>query len=568
MATSFWPMRRMVAAGVCLVVAVSCTPVGGGADAQSLCAQLDAAMMAGRDPYLINVEIVNPALDRTGNNRLMLEVAEECPTTYRSFIEGDYPWESDTSDITGASEVAPTSVVESPTSTSSTAHPGPLTTELRSAYDALREWELVVSAGLTLGDLPSAWPPIYGSVVGALEGLPASAARAGLLKVAEDWTACSEAVSDELSWSTYDSSNIRSILLLRRKMALLINRDIVCTAAAGSLQSFRESHDLAETAHTPILPAGVDELGAAASGDEHLTLQPDGLGLTSVDSTVVSFGLEPSLSIGLVSAFLGQPDSVSRWYEEIAPDGGFACAQAQIQRVQWSNLILFFTTAETPWSRFEGAPVFFGYMLSANQGYGAPSQVQVDLKTPEGLGIGSDVAEWETAYGKVQRWMSDDYPPIEGFTVAPDSFVVFDDERYRGQLASETSQPDGVVTIMSGGGCEPPSWESEAPDSEVDFAVAADLSCGDRPSVTVHVENKEPDPLQLSQAAIYFPESEPIFWLEYWGESVDGYASAELTFQPDPQIFEDLPAGQVLEIGVDAFLNGQGHYEYDLVECP
>lgn len=162
-----------------------------------------------------------------------------------------------------------------------------------------------------------------------------------------------------------------------------------------------------------------------------LELAEDGLGL-------VDLGAGFDEALGVVSAELGPPSSDTGWIRAHSDLG--TCPGTVVRVVRWESLRLYFSDGPTEFG--EEVRHLFYYSQSI-----AETDTVVDLSTPEGITIGSTVADLAAAYGDRLR--------IESSFVFGVGFSV--DPLGEAGLLSGTvthSQPDGEVTSIAGGfGC-------------------------------------------------------------------------------------------------------------------
>ncbi|QRN80878.1 MAG: hypothetical protein JK586_04970 [Nocardiopsis sp. BM-2018] len=147
---------------------------------------------------------------------------------------------------------------------------------------------------------------------------------------------------------------------------------------------------------TTIEPAFVDAL----------LLGPDGLG-------PARFGAEPNGVIDYIVSFLGSPTADTGW---VAPDEFALCPGDEVRRIEWGSLRL----------SFGDVSIFATERLHAYAWqYGLDGRLGEDpvgLRTPEGIGLGSTIAELVLAYPDVELYDGDDelFPP--GFAISETFF--------------------------------------------------------------------------------------------------------------------------------------------------
>lgn len=145
----------------------------------------------------------------------------------------------------------------------------------------------------------------------------------------------------------------------------------------------------ATVAPTTVAPATVAPATVAPSepppAASSITLRADGI-------AGVDFGADPDSAIAAVQSALGDASEDSGW---VAPFTISACPGTEYRRVSWGALALQFSDAT---SAADGRRHFFGYE------YGLVGQTDAEpagLTTPEGIGIGSTVADLRQAYPDV-----------------------------------------------------------------------------------------------------------------------------------------------------------------------
>jgi hypothetical protein len=163
-----------------------------------------------------------------------------------------------------------------------------------------------------------------------------------------------------------------------------------------------------------------------------VTLEPDGLG-------PVGFGATFEETVSALAPFLGEADADTDWIDSFSPFG--TCPGSEIRVVRWQSLEVFFTDGATDWGP-EGRRHFFTYSQSALLG----DDVDVlPLRTPEGVGVGSTVADVAAIYG--EDAVGDD--PVFG----PYLLVDFPGAGILRGVLSGTSPNDTVLAVSGGEGC-------------------------------------------------------------------------------------------------------------------
>lgn len=154
-------------------------------------------------------------------------------------------------------------------------------------------------------------------------------------------------------------------------------------------------------------------------------LRPEGIG-------DIDFGADPDSAIAAVRATLGDPSNDSGWVDPFTIS---ACPGSEYRRVSWGALSLQFSDST---SAADGRRHFFGYE------YGLVGQTDAEpagLTTPEGIGVGSTVADVRQIYPDVSV-----APGEEG--VSSPAFEVTE-----GGLAGllTDASDDGIVMVLVGG---------------------------------------------------------------------------------------------------------------------
>ena len=162
---------------------------------------------------------------------------------------------------------------------------------------------------------------------------------------------------------------------------------------------------------------------------EALVLGAEGLG-------PVRFGAEPNGVIDYVVSFLGSPTDDTGWVE---PDEFALCPGDEVRRIEWGALRLSFGDVST--FALDRLHVYaWQYGLDGQLG-----EDPVGLRTAEGIGLGSTIAELREAYPEVELYEGDDelFPPgfalsdtFFGFTtgLGPDDLVI---EMFSGYFCGE-----------------------------------------------------------------------------------------------------------------------------------
>lgn len=169
-----------------------------------------------------------------------------------------------------------------------------------------------------------------------------------------------------------------------------------------------------------------------------LELEPNGIG-------DVDFGAAPDVAIAYATLSLGPPDRDTGWVDSFSEFG--TCPPPEVRGVQWGTsptgfaraFTLLFTKAATGHAP-AGGEHLFGYDY-----YGG----DVELATPEGLTVGSTLAEARSAYPTIDINESP-WDPTAG------TWVVDDDPQDDAQLfgyATGRADTDLVTSILGGVTC-------------------------------------------------------------------------------------------------------------------
>ncbi len=152
-----------------------------------------------------------------------------------------------------------------------------------------------------------------------------------------------------------------------------------------------------ETAAPTSAPTSAPTFGGAATtatpsttdaggedGHPEVPLRADGLGVTA-------FGDVPEYTVAALTAELGEP---TRDTTESAFSSFGTCPGTTLRAVEWGGLAVLITDGNTAFG-IEGGPHFFAYLYRSDD--------SLDLVTPEGIGLGSTVAELRAAYDEALR---------------------------------------------------------------------------------------------------------------------------------------------------------------------
>jgi hypothetical protein len=173
-------------------------------------------------------------------------------------------------------------------------------------------------------------------------------------------------------------------------------------------------------------PANVTSPNAAPLA--RLELSEDGLG-----DVLVGFPL--GTVVGDITAVFGEPDLDTDWIPA-EPNAFGSCPGEQMRAVGWGSLVvIFINDANDPLGeRFY--TYTYGYDYAENEGGVDPRNL--GLTTPDGLGIGSTVAELRAVYGGNVAISGDAALDVWSFDVAGTAF--------RGLVSGE--EDDDVLTLI------------------------------------------------------------------------------------------------------------------------
>lgn len=161
---------------------------------------------------------------------------------------------------------------------------------------------------------------------------------------------------------------------------------------------------------------------------EALVLGPDGLG-------PVRFGADPNGAIDYLVSFLGSPTADTGW---VASDQFAVCPGDEVRRIEWGILQLEFGDVSS---------FAVGRLHVYAWNYGLSGQLGEDpvgLRTAEGIGLGSTVAEVIEAYPEVELFEGDRDLSIPPQFVLSDTFYGF---------TTGLGPEDVVIEMFSGFRC-------------------------------------------------------------------------------------------------------------------
>lgn len=170
---------------------------------------------------------------------------------------------------------------------------------------------------------------------------------------------------------------------------------------------------------------------------EAVVLGPRGL-------KAVSFGATPSEAVEALRAHLGAPDEDTGWVDAHTSPFG-VCPGDEVRGVRWATLFVLFTDGDTSWT--SGSTTtrhFFGFSDNEAHGDGAVGEPH-PLRTSQGIGRGSTVAELRSTYGAGVRIESEELGDFYFIEQGPDAPL------YGGLTG--TGDDDEVVAVLGGDPC-------------------------------------------------------------------------------------------------------------------
>ncbi|MCU1359826.1 MAG: hypothetical protein JWN99_1115 [Ilumatobacteraceae bacterium] len=186
------------------------------------------------------------------------------------------------------------------------------------------------------------------------------------------------------------------------------------TAAPTTTEAAPTATDEASTTSTTVSPAVA------------LVLRDDGLG-------DADFGDDPDSVIQYVNSIVGAPTADSGWADPLESFG--VCPGSEVRGVTWGDLQLLFSDESVVAS---GRRHFFNYVYGPAYG---TSITPAGMRTAEGIGVGTKVADLRAAYPDVQVYPEEIYGPY---------FVV--NGNLSGFLTGVTDS-DTIISFIGGIGC-------------------------------------------------------------------------------------------------------------------
>ncbi len=167
-----------------------------------------------------------------------------------------------------------------------------------------------------------------------------------------------------------------------------------------------------------------------------IELTPSGIQAGTIQ---VPFGHGDDETIAKIQAVLGPPTKDTGWVEAWGDYG--ACPQPTMRAVEWGSLVTLFTTAETAFSSVPGTEHFFAFSYSNDT---APRE----LRTPEGIGVGSTLGDLEAAYpGEITIAESDFDPRLGSWSYRLEDWTGLSG------AATGIGASDTITSIIGGRGC-------------------------------------------------------------------------------------------------------------------
>lgn len=159
--------------------------------------------------------------------------------------------------------------------------------------------------------------------------------------------------------------------------------------------------DDAPTTRSPSASAQSGATNATPPDVGAVELSRDGLG-------VVALGEGAETALEELRGALGRPNTVTRWLPKERSLWG-RCPGEQVRGAKWGDLWVLFSDE----TELGSGPHVFGWIL----GLAGMSDERLEVRTAEGIGVGSSIAELRAAYG--ERVAFEPYELGVRFTVAP-----------------------------------------------------------------------------------------------------------------------------------------------------
>lgn len=190
---------------------------------------------------------------------------------------------------------------------------------------------------------------------------------------------------------------------------------------------------LAETTTTTV-PETTTTM--AAPDDGRIELTDEGI---RAGAQWIQFGYDDDDAVTHITGILGAPSKDTGW---ISPFGDYGvCYGTKMRAVEWGSFITLYTNGDTDfWSG--GVEHFYAY-------YYTDVTNPRDLRTPEGIGIGSSLGQLRAAYDPSKLVID------EAFFDPTVGFWSYDMQTWTGMWGYATGQSDvHVITSINGGqGC-------------------------------------------------------------------------------------------------------------------
>ena len=191
-----------------------------------------------------------------------------------------------------------------------------------------------------------------------------------------------------------------------------------------------------ETTTSTTTTAAPEETTTTIAGPVVVQLTNEGI---QAGAVWVPFGTDDDDAVAAIEAILGAPTTDSGWIPAWGDYG--VCPDPLVRAVEWDALITLYTTAESDFWSPAGTEHFFSFNYLA-------AVSPPNLMTPEGIGIGSTLAELDAAYpGEV---VIDEafFDPALGFW----SYRLMDWTGVWG-YASGQADTSTITSINGGSGC-------------------------------------------------------------------------------------------------------------------
>lgn len=153
----------------------------------------------------------------------------------------------------------------------------------------------------------------------------------------------------------------------------------------------------------------------------------------------IYFGYDDDDAVTHISGVLGAPSKDTGW---IGPVGDYGvCLGPKMRAVEWGSLVTLYTNGDTDFW-FGGVEHFYGF-------YYTDITDPPDLRTPQGIGIGSSLGQLKAAYDSAKIVID------EAFFDPSVGFWSYDLHTWTGLWGYATGQTDAdaITSINGGQGC-------------------------------------------------------------------------------------------------------------------